>query len=109
MQELDLERFEELFKTRAQGPVVDLSCPKSKVANKVANKVTLLDANRSKNLAITLRKANKSTEEICRAIEKYAPVFFTHLQNFLWNKLQVTCYRHSGLTSRPYLSTLWSA
>lgn len=112
MQELDLERFEELFKTRAQGPVVDLSCPKSKVANKVANKVTLLDANRSKNLAITLRKANKSTEEICRAIEKYAPVFhvnFTYLQNFLWNKLQVTCYLHSGLTSKPYLLTLWSA
>lgn len=108
MQELELERFEELFKTRAQGPVVDLSCTKSKVANKVANKVTLLDANRSKNLAITLRKANKTTEEICKAIEKYAPVFYVNF-TYLHNKLQVTCYLHSGLTSRPYLSTLWSA
>lgn len=72
MQVLDLEKFEELFKTRAQGPVVELSCTKGKVAQKAANKVTLLDANRSKNLAITLRKANKTTEEICRAIEKYA-------------------------------------
>lgn len=72
MQELDLEKFEELFKTRAQGPVVDLSCTKSKVSQKAVNKVTLLDANRSKNLAITLRKANKTTEEICKAIEKYA-------------------------------------
>lgn len=71
MQELDLERFEDMFKTRAQGPVVDLSCTKSKVAQKAVNKVTLLDANRSKNLAITLRKANKTTEEICKAIEKY--------------------------------------
>lgn len=112
MQELDLERFEELFKTRAQGPVVDVSCTKSKVAHKAANKVTLLDANRSKNLAITLRKANKTTEEICKAIEKYAPVFyvnFTYFKNFLRNKLQVMCYLHSGLTSRPYLSTSWSA
>lgn len=74
MQELDLEKFEELFKTRAQGPIVDLSCAKSKVAQKAVNKVTILDANRSKNLAITLRKANKTTEEICKAIEKYVPV-----------------------------------
>ena len=74
MQELDLERFEELFKTRAQGPIVEFSCTKNKVAQKAVNKVTLLDANRAKNLAITLRKANKSTEEICKAIEKYAPL-----------------------------------
>lgn len=72
VQELDLERFEELFKTRAQGPIMDLSCTKSKVAQKAVNKVTILDANRSKNLAITLRKANKTSEEICKAIEKYA-------------------------------------
>lgn len=64
-----MEKFEELFKTKAQGPVVDLSCTKSKTSSKVMNKVQLLDANRSKNLAITLRKANKSTEEICRAIQ----------------------------------------
>lgn len=70
LQELDLEKFEELFKTRAQGTVVDVACTKSKVSQKAANKVTLLDANRSKNLAITLRKANKTTEEICKAIEK---------------------------------------
>ncbi len=72
VQELDLEKFEELFKTKAQGPVVDLSCSKSKVSHKVVNKVQLLDANRSKNLAITLRKANKTTEEICKAIQMYA-------------------------------------
>lgn len=51
---------------------MDVSCTKSKVAQKAVNKVSLLDANRSKNLAITLRKANKTTEEICKSIEKYA-------------------------------------
>lgn len=52
--------------------MVDLSCSKSKVSQKAINKVQLLDANRSKNLAITLRKANKTTEEICKAIQTYA-------------------------------------
>ncbi|XP_023687348.2 formin-like protein 3 isoform X2 [Paramormyrops kingsleyae] len=71
LEELDLDRFEELFKTKAQGPMMDLICPKGKVSQKAANKVTLLDVNRSKNLAITLRKAGKSTEEICKAVQLF--------------------------------------
>lgn len=67
-QDLDLDKFEELFKTKAQGPALDLICSKSKAAQKAASKVTLLEANRAKNLAITLRKAGRSAEEICRAI-----------------------------------------
>lgn len=51
---------------------MEFSCTKSKVAQKAVNKISLLDANRSKNLAITLRKANKPSEEICKSIEKYA-------------------------------------
>ncbi|NXJ71170.1 FMNL3 protein, partial [Rostratula benghalensis] len=68
LEDLDLERFEELFKTKAQGPALDLICAKNKGSQKVASKVTLLEANRAKNLAITLRKAGRSAEEICRAI-----------------------------------------
>ncbi|XP_009462585.1 PREDICTED: formin-like protein 3 [Nipponia nippon] len=69
--DLDLERFEELFKTKAQGPALDLVCAKNKASQKAASKVTLLEANRAKNLAITLRKAGRSTEEICRAIHTF--------------------------------------
>ncbi|RLV84507.1 hypothetical protein DV515_00016158 [Chloebia gouldiae] len=72
LEDLDLERFEELFKTKAQGPALDLVCAKSKAAQKVATKVTLLEANRAKNLAITLRKAGRSADEICRAIHTVA-------------------------------------
>uniref|UniRef100_A0A8C2YFC1 FH2 domain-containing protein n=1 Tax=Coturnix japonica TaxID=93934 RepID=A0A8C2YFC1_COTJA len=68
LQDLDLDRFEELFKTKAQGPALDLLCPKSKGTQRAAPKVTLLEANRAKNLAITLRKAGRCPEEICRAI-----------------------------------------
>ncbi|MEQ2187997.1 hypothetical protein GOODEAATRI_010443, partial [Goodea atripinnis] len=104
--ELDLEKFEELFKTRAQGPVVDLSCTKSKVAQKTVNKVTLLDANRSKNLAITLRKANKTTEEICKAIEKFdlkaLPVDFVEcLMRFLPTEAEVKVLRQYERERRP--------
>lgn len=77
-QELDLEKFEELFKTKAQGPVVDLSCTKTKASSKAVNKVQLLDSNRSKNLAITLRKANKTTEEICKAIQMWVNLCTVH-------------------------------
>nr|XP_057940981.1 formin-like protein 3 isoform X2 [Doryrhamphus excisus] len=103
---LDLEKFEELFKTRAQGPVVDVSCPKSKVAHKAVNKVTLLDANRSKNLAITLRKANKTTEEICKAIEKFdlkaLPVDFVEcLMRFLPTEAEVKVLRQYERERRP--------
>uniref|UniRef100_A0A3Q3WBM3 Uncharacterized protein n=1 Tax=Mola mola TaxID=94237 RepID=A0A3Q3WBM3_MOLML len=106
LEELDLEKFEELFKTRAQGPIVDFSSAKSKVAQKAANKVTLLDANRSKNLAITLRKANKTSEEICKAIEKFdlkaLPVDFVEcLMRFLPTEAEVKILRQYERERRP--------
>lgn len=69
--DLDLDKFEELFKTKAQGPAIDLLCSKNKASHKAVNKVTLLEANRAKNLAITLRKAGRTTEEICKAIHTW--------------------------------------
>lgn len=58
-----------MFKTKAQGPSIDLTMNKQKVTHKGPNKVALLDSNRAKNLAITLRKVGKTTEEICKAIQ----------------------------------------
>lgn len=67
-QDLDMEGFEELFKTKAQGPAVDLTLSRQKLPQKAPSKVSLLEANRAKNLAITLRKAGQASEVICRAI-----------------------------------------
>lgn len=64
-----MDEFEEMFKTKAQGPSIDLSINRQKVSQKGSNKVTLLDSNRAKNLAITLRKVGKTPEEICKAIQ----------------------------------------
>lgn len=64
-----MDEFEEMFKTKAQGPSIDLAINRQKVSQKGSNKVTLLDSNRAKNLAITLRKVGKTPEEICKAIQ----------------------------------------
>lgn len=65
-----MDIFAEKFKTKAQGPPADLS--KMKVKEKKApTKVSLLEANKAKNLAITLRKAGMSPADICTAIQTY--------------------------------------
>uniref|UniRef100_A0A3Q3FPW2 Formin-like 2b n=1 Tax=Labrus bergylta TaxID=56723 RepID=A0A3Q3FPW2_9LABR len=70
LQDLDVEGFEELFKTKAQGPALDLTLSRQKLPQKVAS-ISLLEANRAKNLAITLRKAGQGPEIICRAIHTF--------------------------------------
>uniref|UniRef100_A0A8C8H343 Formin-like 1a n=1 Tax=Oncorhynchus tshawytscha TaxID=74940 RepID=A0A8C8H343_ONCTS len=69
--ELNMEVFEEQFKTKAQGPPAALSTLKVKVAQKAPSKVNLIEGNKAKNLAITLRKGGRSPADICTAIETY--------------------------------------
>ncbi|XP_065111591.2 formin-like protein 1 [Paramisgurnus dabryanus] len=68
---LNMDLFEEHFKTKAQGPPADISKIKVKVAEKAPAKVSLLEANKAKNLAITLRKGGMTPDVICTAIERY--------------------------------------
>lgn len=70
--ELNMDIFEEQFKTRAQGNPTDLSNIKKKVAvQKAPSKTSLIDANKAKNLSITLRKGGLTPSGICTAIETY--------------------------------------
>lgn len=69
-QELNMDIFAEQFKTKAQGAPADLSKLKAK-AQKPPTKVSLLEANKAKNLAITLRKAGMTPADICTAIQTY--------------------------------------
>uniref|UniRef100_A0A8C1J7Q1 Formin like 1 n=1 Tax=Cyprinus carpio TaxID=7962 RepID=A0A8C1J7Q1_CYPCA len=68
---LNMDVFEELFKTKAQSAPVNVGTLKVKVAHKTSSKITLLEPNRAKNLAITLRKGGMSTAQICTAIQTY--------------------------------------
>ncbi|XP_057673867.1 formin-like protein 1 isoform X2 [Corythoichthys intestinalis] len=69
--ELNMDIFEEQFKTKAQGNPADLTKGKKKLGPKVSNKTSLIDPNKAKNLAITLRKAGMTPTEICTALETY--------------------------------------
>lgn len=81
-----MEMFEEQFKTRAQGNPTDLSnVKKKKVAQKAPSKTSLIDANKAKNLAITLRKGGMNPSKICTAIETYVLLF--HCGPFLKHPL----------------------
>ncbi|XP_036079005.1 formin-like protein 1 isoform X3 [Rousettus aegyptiacus] len=71
LQELDMSDFEEQFKTKSQGPSLDLSALKGRATQKAPSKAILIEANRAKNLAITLRKGNLGADRICQAIETY--------------------------------------
>lgn len=71
LEDLNMDLFAEQFKTKAQGPPTDLSKLKVKVAEKAPTKVSLLEANKAKNLAITLRKGGMNPNKICTAIESY--------------------------------------
>ncbi|XP_016327404.1 formin-like protein 1 [Sinocyclocheilus anshuiensis] len=71
LKELNMDVFEELFKTKAQSAPVDVGTLKVKVAHKASSKIALLEPNRAKNLAITLRKGGMSTAQICTAIQTY--------------------------------------
>lgn len=63
-----MDAFEELFKTRAQGNTAGLTNIK-KMAQKAPMKTSLIDKNKAKNLAITLRKGGMNPSAICTAIE----------------------------------------
>jgi len=67
-----METFEEQFKTKAQSTPVDLGTRKMKMTHKTVSKVSLIEPNRAKNLAITLRKEGMAGSDICCAIETYA-------------------------------------
>nr|XP_020462956.1 formin-like protein 1 [Monopterus albus] len=69
--ELNMDMFEEHFKTRAQGNPADLSNIKKKSVKKIPTKTSLIDPNKAKNLAITLRKGGMNPSLICTAIETY--------------------------------------
>lgn len=66
-----MDMFEDLFKTRAQGLPADVSSVKKKAVQKAPSKISLIDPNKAKNLAITLRKGGMSPSAICTAIETY--------------------------------------
>ncbi|XP_057191523.1 formin-like protein 2 isoform X4 [Triplophysa rosa] len=106
LEDLNVDEFEEMFKTKAQGPAIDVTSSKQKTSQKGANKVSLLDSNRCKNLAITLRKVGKTPEEICRAIQMFdlrtLPVDFVEcLMRFIPTEAELKVLRQYEKERKP--------
>uniref|UniRef100_A0A673LXA8 Formin-like protein 2 n=1 Tax=Sinocyclocheilus rhinocerous TaxID=307959 RepID=A0A673LXA8_9TELE len=106
LEDLNVDEFEEMFKTKAQGPAVDITSSKQKTSQKGPTKVSLLDSNRAKNLAITLRKVGKTSEEICRAIQmldlRTLPVDFVEcLMRFIPTEAELKVFRQYEKERKP--------
>uniref|UniRef100_A0A673M033 Formin-like protein 2 n=1 Tax=Sinocyclocheilus rhinocerous TaxID=307959 RepID=A0A673M033_9TELE len=106
LEDLNVDEFEEMFKTKAQGPAIDVTSSKQKTSQKGPNKISLLDSNRAKNLAITLRKVGKTSEEICRAIQmldlRTLPVDFVEcLMRFIPTEAELRVLRQYEKERKP--------
>ncbi|KAG7257480.1 hypothetical protein CRUP_010341, partial [Coryphaenoides rupestris] len=106
LEDLNVDDFEEMFKTKAQGQALDVSSSRQKVSQKGPSKVSLLDSNRAKNLAITLRKVGKAPEEICKSIQIFdlraLPVDYVEcLMRFLPTEGEVKLMRQFEKERKP--------
>ncbi|KAH0626937.1 hypothetical protein JD844_002244, partial [Phrynosoma platyrhinos] len=99
LQELDMSDFEEQFKTRAQGQSRELTALKVKASQKAPSKVTLIECNRAKNLAITLRKGGLTIDGICKAIQILD--FLELLMRFIPTEYELTAIRKYEKEQRP--------
>uniref|UniRef100_A0AAY4D1X9 Formin-like 1a n=1 Tax=Denticeps clupeoides TaxID=299321 RepID=A0AAY4D1X9_9TELE len=106
LEELNMDRFAEQFKTKAQGPAASLSTLKVKVAKQAPSKVSLLETNKAKNLAITLRKGGMSPQDICTAIETYDQQalsldFLELLERFIPSEYELKLLQNYEREGRP--------
>uniref|UniRef100_A0A4W5QF76 Formin like 1 n=1 Tax=Hucho hucho TaxID=62062 RepID=A0A4W5QF76_9TELE len=104
--ELNMDAFEEQFKTKAQTAPADVGTLRAKVALKIPSKVSLLEPNRAKNLAITLRKGGMATSDICTAIETYNQEalsldFLELLERFIPSEYEVKLIQNYERDGRP--------
>uniref|UniRef100_A0A674BPW2 Formin like 1 n=1 Tax=Salmo trutta TaxID=8032 RepID=A0A674BPW2_SALTR len=104
--ELNMDAFEEQFKTKAQTAPADVGTLRAKVAQKIPSKVSLLESNRAKNLAITLRKGGMATSDICTAIETYNQEalsldFLELLERFIPSEYEVKLIQNYERDGRP--------
>uniref|UniRef100_A0A673X7I1 Formin like 1 n=1 Tax=Salmo trutta TaxID=8032 RepID=A0A673X7I1_SALTR len=97
--ELNMDAFEEQFKTKSQTAPADVGTLRAKVAQKTPSKVSLLEPNRAKNLAITLRKGGMAASDICTSIETLD--FLELLERFIPSEYEVKLIQNYERDGRP--------
>uniref|UniRef100_A0A8C4EUC7 Formin-like protein 1 n=1 Tax=Dicentrarchus labrax TaxID=13489 RepID=A0A8C4EUC7_DICLA len=99
LEELNMAAFEEQFKTKAQSTPINLGTLKMKMAHKTPSKVSLMEPNRAKNLAITLRKEGMAASDICCAIETLD--FLELLERFIPTDYEMKLIHNYECEGRP--------
>lgn len=107
LNELDMNAFEELFKTRAQDTEADKLRMKKIAEAQQKRGTSLIDVNRARNLSITLRKIGLSTDEICRAVYSYdlqaLPLEFVEmLPRFIPNEIELKAFKQYEKDGKPF-------
>ena len=107
LKELDMSLFEEEFKTRAQNDDADKILKKKLAQAAKKCGTTLIDTNRARNLAITLRKIKLNTEEICRAVYNYdlneLPLEYVEmLPKFIPNDTELKAFKAYEKDGKPF-------
>nr|XP_039251877.1 formin-like protein 2 isoform X1 [Styela clava] len=107
LNELDMNAFEEIFKTRAQDSDADKLRMKKLTEAKQKRGMSLIDVNRARNLSITLRKIGLSTDEICRAVYSYdlqaLPLEYVEmLPRFIPNEVELKAFKQYEKDGKPF-------
>lgn len=106
LEELNMVLFEEQFKTKAQSSPVEIGTLKMKLVHKPPSRVCLMEPNRAKNLAITLRKEGMAASDICCAIETYNQKalsldFLELLERFIPSEYEMKLIHNYECEGRP--------
>uniref|UniRef100_A0A3B4AMM7 Uncharacterized protein n=1 Tax=Periophthalmus magnuspinnatus TaxID=409849 RepID=A0A3B4AMM7_9GOBI len=99
LEELNMAAFEEQFKTKAQASPAEIGTLRMKLAHKIPSKVCLMEPNRAKNLAITLRKEGMAASDICCAIETLD--FLELLERFIPTEYEMKLIHNYECEGRP--------
>lgn len=107
LNEIDMTPFEEIFKTRAQDTEADKILRQKLADAKAKRGTSLIDTNRARNLAITLRKIGLTTDEICRAVYNYdlneLPLEYVEmLPKFIPNDTELKAFKQYEKANKPF-------
>uniref|UniRef100_A0A3B4ANV5 FH2 domain-containing protein n=1 Tax=Periophthalmus magnuspinnatus TaxID=409849 RepID=A0A3B4ANV5_9GOBI len=102
-EELNMAAFEEQFKTKAQASPAEIGTLRMKLAHKIPSKVCLMEPNRAKNLAITLRKEGMAASDICCSYNQKALSldFLELLERFIPTEYEMKLIHNYECEGRP--------
>jgi len=105
---LNMEQFEEMFKTKAQDSAENRQRLQRFVEQKKNKRgITIIDTNRARNLSILLRKIGMTTDEICQALYSYdlSRLSLEHVEmlpSFMPNEMELKLFKEHEKSGKSF-------